>query len=172
MSNILDAKDSKGRELTTHRKVVDIIQNLFDENDVSYEMYDHAPVFTSDEAAKVRNTSLDMGAKALVWFADKKPILIVVPGDKKLDTNKFKMLFGVKDMRFASPAEVEELTSLKIGSIPPVGRALGLDSYYDESFKDKEMISFNAGSHSVSVTMLASELLNFESPKIAQFAKD
>lgn len=35
----------------------------------------------------------------------------------------------------ASPEEVTQLTGLKIGAIPPVGKAINLPSYFDQSLK-------------------------------------
>ena len=63
---------------------------MLDENKVEYKVIDHKPVFTSEDAAKIRGSSLKLGAKALIMKADKKSIMIVVPGDKKVDTSIFK----------------------------------------------------------------------------------
>lgn len=148
---------------TVYQKIIE----LLDSAGTAYEVYEHEPVHTSEEAAKIRETSLAMGAKALVWYADKKPILVVVPGDKRLNTNTFKSLFGVKNLRFATPEEVTQLTTLLIGSIPPIGKALGLKSYFDESIAEKESVAFNAGSHSISIVMAGRDLVNVEEPELA-----
>ena len=72
--------------------VLDKILKLLDEENIVYEKVEHEPVYTSEDAAKIRDTGLSMGAKALILFADNTPILVVVPGDKKLDFNLFKKL--------------------------------------------------------------------------------
>ena len=146
--------------------VLEKILNLFKEAGVPFEKYEHEPVFTSEEAAKIRNTDISMGAKALVFYADSKPVLLVVPGDKKADSKKFKKAFGIKDLRMAAPEEVLSLTGLKVGSIPPVGKAMNLPSYFDESFKLKDKVAFNAGMHTVSIVMTAKDLIRAENPKI------
>ncbi len=93
--------------------VLEKIQELLDDNHVNYTLTEHEPVHTSEEAAKVRGTTLSQGAKALIFFADKKPLLIVVPGDKRANLKKFKKTFSIKDLRMASPEEVTQLTGLK-----------------------------------------------------------
>ena len=102
----------------------------------------------------------------MVLYADKSPILVVVPGDKRLDMKKFKKEFKVKDLRMASPEDVFQLTNLKIGSIPPFGKSVGLKSYCDSSFKEKGQIAFNAGLHTTSIFMQARDYLHIEQPAL------
>ena len=90
----------------------------------------------------------------------------VVPGNEKLNVKKFKAAFGIKDLRFASPEEVIEITSLEIGAIPPVGKAMNLKSYYDKSFLGKELVAFNAGYHTKSIKMKSEDLIKVEGPII------
>jgi Ala-tRNA(Pro) deacylase len=154
--------------MTVYEKVT----NLLKDKGIEYKEITHEPVRSSQEAAKVRNSDLSLGAKALIFFADDDPILIVVPGDKKVDTNAFKKAFGVRDMRFATSAEVLDMTGIEIGAIPPLGKALNLKSYFDGSFLRKEEVAFNAGLHTASVFMKARDLIELEKPVIGEFAKD
>jgi Ala-tRNA(Pro) deacylase len=140
------------------------IKKLLDEAHIVYELLEHDPVYTSEEAARIRDSNLSMGAKALVLFGDKQPLLVVVPGDKKLNMKEFKRIFGIKDLRMATPDEVFSLTGVKVGAVPPVGKALNLKSYYDESFKSKDKVAFNAGMHTVSIIMQAADLIRLEDP--------
>ena len=146
-----------------------IIQKLNGEG-IEYSRIEHEPVYTSEEAARIRDADISMGAKAIVCFADKRPCLVVVPGDKKIGFKLFKALFGVKDMRMASASEVTVLTTLEIGAIPPTGSLMDLKSYFDESFKLKDRVAFNAGSHTVSVVMKARDLIKTEKPVFGDFA--
>ncbi len=150
--------------------VFEKITELFDSNKISYEVIEHEPVFTSADAAKVRDTSPSDGAKALVFVADKNPILVVLPGDKKVDTKIFKKIFNIKDLFMADKEKVCEVTTLEVGSIPPIGKVLGLKSYYDAVFKEKDVVVFNAGSHTKSIKMKAKDLITCEEPTFGGFA--
>lgn len=149
--------------------VLEKIKEILDSLNITYELLNHEPVYTSTDAAKIRDTRLSNGAKALIFVADGKPILIVVPGDKKVDLRKFKQQLHIKDLRMASLIEVKEITTLEVGSIPPVGKAMNLKSYFDSSFLKKGIVAFNAGSHSVSIRMKASDLIKVENPVIESF---
>jgi Ala-tRNA(Pro) deacylase len=109
--------------------VTEKIKSLLNENHIKFELLEHEAVFTSEQASQIRGTDISMGAKALVFYADRVPVLIVVPGDKKADLKKFKKTFGVKDLMIVSPDEVFNLTRLKVGSIPPFGNVMGLHTY-------------------------------------------
>ena len=135
------------------RPVYDRIKEELQKNGVSFEPYEHAAVKTSEEAAAIRNTPLSEGAKALVLYADKKPILVTVSGDRKLDTKEFRKQFGVKDLRMATPEEVIVVTGVEIGAVPPFGHIFGVSYYMDIALRDGEHVSFNAGSRTKSIRM-------------------
>jgi len=146
--------------------VFEKIKELLDKARISYEVIEHEPVHTSADAARVRGTDLSNGAKALVMYGDGNPLLVVVPADKKASFRKLKSHLGINDLRMASPEEVETLTTLKVGSIPPIGKAIDLPSYFDGSFSGKDMIVFNAGSLTTSITMSARDLIVVENPQM------
>ena len=147
------------------------IKFLLEENKVDYQLLEHGPVFTSEEAARIRGTKMEEGAKAIVFAADKKPILIVVPGDKKVDIKTFKENYRIRDLRLLKPEEVKELTVLEIGAIPPFGNVMGLPTYADFGITEKDRIVFNAGSHTRSVKMKAKDFIRLSNPIIGNFAK-
>ena len=94
----------------------------------------------------MRGTSLASGAKALVVKAGDKFVLIVLPADRKLDSKKAREAFGVKALRFASKEEVEQLTGLQPGSIPPFGSLFGLPTYCDPALAGNPVVLATAPS--------------------------
>lgn len=137
---------------------------------VSYEPYEHEPVRTSEEAAAVRNTPLSEGAKALLCMADGKPLMMVVPGDRKSDMKAFKKLYGVKDLRMATKEELEKLTGVELGAVPPFGHIFGMDTYMDESFRSLEHVSFNAGLRTKSIRISQKSYETIAHPTVGAFS--
>ena len=135
---------------------------------ISFGVLRHAPVFTSEEAAAVRGVALSSGAKALVVKAGDEFVMFVVPADRKLDSKKARAALGVKSTRFGSREEVEQLTGLQPGSIPPFGSLFNLRTYCDPALRDNETINFNAGDHSISVSMKCDDYLSAERPTLAE----
>src|SRR5439155_25103908 len=114
----------------------------------------------------VRGTSLASGAKALVVKAGEDFVLLVLPADRKLDSRKARAALGVKALRFATRAEVEQLTGLQPGSIPPFGSLFGLPTRCDPALVETPSINFNAGDHAISVQMAYGDFLAVERPAL------
>ncbi len=144
--------------------VLERILSTLDHHKVQYQKIEHTPVYTSEEAAQVRDSSLSMGVKALILMADKSPILVAIPGDTRLSFKKVKDSAGIKDLRMATKQEIKELTGLEVGSIPPFGNLMGIKTYFDLRIYQKDMVAFNAGSHTISVVMQAKDLVGLVQP--------
>jgi prolyl-tRNA editing enzyme YbaK/EbsC (Cys-tRNA(Pro) deacylase) len=148
-------------------EIFDRLESWLLQHHIAFTVLRHEPVFTSEQAAAVRGTSLASGAKALVLKAGDGFLLAVLPADRKLDSKKAREALGVKSLRFASKEEVEQLTGLQPGSIPPFGSLFGLKTYSDPALGENESINFNAGDHSVSVQMSYADYVRVETPTMA-----
>jgi Ala-tRNA(Pro) deacylase len=135
---------------------------------VAFTVLRHQAVFTSEEAAAVRGTPLSSGAKALVVKAGDEFLLLVLPADRKLDSKKARANLGVKALRFASREEVEQLTGLQPGSIPPLGSLFDLPTCCDPALALNPSINFNAGDHCISVQMSYANYAAVEKPRMAE----
>lgn len=173
-----DAREDQLRELGLYLKKPAVFEKVFDEiigllkdHGVTYEVMEHEPVLTSEDAARVRNTPLAEGAKALVMYADSKPIMVVVSADKRADANAFKKTYGVKDLRMATRDEAEKVTRTKIGAIPPFGNLFAIPLYVDKALTASEMIVFNAGEHTKSIRMKYKDFAKVTSPTVGEFSK-
>jgi Ala-tRNA(Pro) deacylase len=143
------------------------IRRWLQESGVTFRVLHHEPVYTSEQAAEARGTPLASGAKALIVKAGERFIFLVLPADRKADSRKVKELLGVKDLRFATPEEIEKLTGgLKPGSIPPFGSFFRLKTYCDKALGENKSINFNAGDHSTSVQMTYEDYVTVENPDL------
>lgn len=140
--------------------VVQKIKELLEKNNIWFETFEHEPVRTSEEAAKVRpGYSLKQGAKAIIVRIKKRGgekyfTMLVVPGDRRFDTDKVKSLLDAKDIRFATEEEVEEITGgVEVGGVPPFGNLFSLKVVADPTLFENEKIVFNAGDKRFSVAM-------------------
>ena len=146
--------------------VFERIEEMLRQAGVAFTVHRHAPVFTSEEAAAVRGVPLASGAKALVVKAGKAFVLLVMPADRKLDSRAARSALAVKAIRFASREEVERLTGLLPGSIPPFGSLFGLPTHCDSALIDQPFINFNAGDHAVSVQMTCADYIAVAKPAL------
>jgi Ala-tRNA(Pro) deacylase len=147
------------------------VSDLLEAKSVGFDVLRHAPVFTSEQAAEVRGTPLASGAKALICKADDQFVMIVLPADRKLASKAVRKAAGIKSLRFASRDEVQQLTGLTPGSIPPFGRLFGLATWCDERLAEHERINFNAGDHAISISMTYLDYIAAEQPKLGLYGE-
>jgi Ala-tRNA(Pro) deacylase len=159
--------------LSKYHPVVAQIIELLEKNSCWFETFEHKPVRTSEEAAKIRTGySISQGAKALIvrikiTNSDKKFVMLVVPADKRFDPAKVKAMFNAKDVRFATEEEVSDLTSdVQPGGVPPFGNLFNLEFIVDPLLFENEKIVFNAGDRSFSVAMKSEDYKRILEPRI------
>jgi Ala-tRNA(Pro) deacylase len=161
--------------------------DLLEKEKVEYRLYDHQPVYTSEEAAQVRGVELKTGVKAMVLkkipvgkdegvklSREDQYILADLAADKRLDFNKLKLLDSpVKKLEFAKKEEVIAVTGCEAGSVHPIGRLFGLDTYLDESVLGNESVNFNIGLLTKSVRIKKDDLVRILEPKVlGNFSKE
>lgn len=151
--------------------VFDRICQLLAARGVMFDVLRHGPVYTSEEAAAVRGTPLASGAKALICKADERFIMLVLPADRKLASKAVRKSQNIKSLRFGSHEEVAQLTGLAPGSIPPFGSLFGLPTWCDERLGEHPRINFNAGDHSISLSVNYADYLAAEQPLMGIFAE-
>ena len=152
--------------------VLDSIKKLLDENNVQYKCWTHEPVRTSEDAAKIRGTPLESGAKALVLRSEGKFLMVVIAGDKKMDLKKVKEVIKSRRLSLATPEEVLQVTHCEIGSVPPFGNLVSIPVYLDRSLLRSPVINFNAGRHDTSIAMSAEDYQAVVKPVLVDVAQD
>src|SRR5205823_3315744 len=155
------------RGMSVNATIFERLHNWLRDKGIPVTILHHEPVYTSEQAAAVRGTSLASGAKALVVKAGERFVMLVLPADRKLDSRKARETLGVKALRFATKEEVQELTGLQPGSIPPFGSLFQLPTYCDPALAENASINFNAGDHSISVQMSYRDYEAVEKPRLA-----
>lgn len=149
-----------------------LIKKMLDEHGVDYSVYEHEPVYTSEQAARVRGVELKTGVKALVLKTREGRFVIgLVAADRKIDLKKLARAVKTKSLRLASPEEVLKLTGCEVGSVHPFGNLYNIPTYMDKSVLENDVVNFNAGLHTISISMRSKDLKNLINPVIGEFSK-
>jgi len=149
--------------------VFEKIKEILNASGIKYSLKHHEPVYTSEQASRIRGDKLKQGAKAIIMDTSKNFVLIVLSAEKKINSKKLKKILKSKSLSFASHDKVKSL-GLESGSVPPFGSFFGLKTYVDKSLLENEDISFNAGSLTDSIKMKLKDYLAIEKPIIVDFS--
>ena len=147
---------------------------LFKSKGVEYTLFEHQLVYTSEEASKVRNVELKTGVKAmLVKSKDGGNYLLAdVAADRRIDFPKLESLAKARHFRFATRDEVLAATKCEPGSVHPLGRLFGIETFLDNSVLENEYVNFNIGMLTKSVKIRSKDLLRVLEPDLlADFSK-
>ena len=152
--------------------VTERLERWLRERGAPFRLLEHAPVFTSEEAARVRGTPIEAGAKALVLQTPEQAVHVVVPGHRRVDNARLRALLGTRTLRFATPEELLLLTGCVPGAVPPFGTLFGLPAFVDQGVTERDEIAFNAGSNSVSIIMRGDDFLRVSEARVHALARD
>ena len=132
----------------------------------------HNPVKTSEEAAAIRGVTLASGAKAVILKDCGKKLakegvpfyLLVQSASQRFDSKKFKAITKCKNARFANTEEVLEYSGCITGAVPPFGSLFTKPVFtmVDESLAENEMINFNCGLRTHSMSIKFSDYMKVE----------
>ncbi|MBS0625859.1 MAG: aspartate--tRNA(Asn) ligase [Verrucomicrobia bacterium] len=148
------------------------IIRLLHQHKVEFDHKTHEATPTSEDSARVRGISREEGVKALILRgkSTKKNYHFNIPSHLKLDMKAVADAVGEK-CEFEDPAVLEERYGLKIGSVPPFGTLLNLETYFDEQIRNHERAAFNCGLTTESIIMRSKDLIAIVDPKFGHFAK-
>ncbi len=154
------------------RQTLQAIRDLLTSRQVLFREVHHEPTYTSEQSAAARGEDIAIGGKAMVIKLDEAFHLFVLSAARSVDSGAIRKRLGARRSRFATPEELERLTGLVPGSVPPFGRPiLDLDLYADEAMLQNDRIAFNAGSLTDSIIMGMSDYLRAANPVVFPFSK-
>ncbi len=112
---------------------------------------------TVELAAKALNCDGSLIAKTLSFAVHDDIILIVAPGDVKIDNHKYKTRFGVKAKMLAAE-DAEKLIGHAVGGVCPFAVNDGVQVFLDESLKRFEYVYPACGSSNSAIKLTIPDL--------------
>jgi len=132
---------------------------LLEENKVAYEVVEHEPVYTNPAMAEALNVTESETVKSLVLKTKEgKLIVLVLPGNKKVNWKQAAAGAKTKKVSFAKPDEVRQTVGCEVGCVPPFGHLTLLPIYMDPDLTRKKEVYFNPGVHDKSFKIKAWDL--------------
>ena len=141
------------------------ILSLLTENKISYEVFEHEPVYTNPKMAEALQVSESETVKSLVLKTKEgKLMVLVLPGDQKLDWKKTAAKANTKKVTFAKEDEVKDAVGCEVGCVPPFGHMTEIPIYMDPQLAKKDFVYFNPGVHHKSFKIKAWDLKKLCNP--------
>jgi prolyl-tRNA editing enzyme YbaK/EbsC (Cys-tRNA(Pro) deacylase) len=105
---------------------------------------------TAEDAARAVGCPVSAIVKSLVFVViddegSEEPVVALVPGDLRLDTDRLAAVAGASGSRRASLDEVRQATGFAAGGTPPFGHASALRVFADNRLRRNEAVWAAAG---------------------------
>ena len=114
---------------------------------------------TAEAAARAVGGRLAQIVKSLVFLCDGRPVVAMVPGDRRADPRKVAAAAGSADARVAGADEVEEVTGFRPGAVAPFPLPRVDRIFIDRSLLGQEVVWTGAGSPKHLAAISPAELL-------------
>ncbi len=148
------------------------IKRFLDENDIPYETLVHPTAYTAQEVAAATHISGYELAKAIIVKSDDKNTMAVLPATQKINMKMLQEVLNVNNLRLATEEEFKELfPDCEIGAQPLFGNLYDIDVVADESIKESEHITFNAGTHTDAIKISREDWERVVKPGYASFTE-
>ena len=126
---------------------------------------------TAQQAADAMGCELGQIVKSLVFVVDGEPVLALVAGDRRGDTDAIAALVGGKKARFADAEMVRSATGYAIGGVSPFDLPEELPVLLDSSLARFEIVFPAAGTPSSMVRVRREELVELAAARVADISR-
>ncbi|HIE29740.1 TPA: YbaK/EbsC family protein [Candidatus Poribacteria bacterium] len=125
----------------------------------------------STSASKVFGIKLSQIAKAIVFDAVGKAILVLISGDRNVNVNRLREVVGVKKVKLAKPEFVLSNTGFVVGAVPPVAHSKPVKIYVDKSLFRNQIVYPAGGTTNSLFEIELEKLLNFINGEIVDIGQ-
>ncbi|MBS3759412.1 MAG: YbaK/EbsC family protein [Desulfobacterales bacterium] len=124
------------------------IQQILSDNGVDYHVVAHEPVYTNPAMAEALQVNESETVKSLVLNTKEGDMIVMVlPGDRRVDWKRVARAAGSKKVSFAKPENVKDRVGCDVGCVPPFGHLTPMAVYMDQTLVETPYIYFNPGVH-------------------------
>jgi Cys-tRNA(Pro) deacylase len=127
---------------------------------------------TAEDAARAIGCELRQIVKSLLFECDGRPVLVLVPGDRRADARKVAAATGADRAKVAAPAQVEEATGFAPGAVSPFGLRSVERVLVERSLLGVKLVWVGAGTHRHLAGLPPTELVRLSRAEAVDIAAD
>ncbi|MBO3757630.1 MAG: YbaK/EbsC family protein [Thermoproteota archaeon] len=123
------------------------LEEFLRSKNINFKIRFHGETYSAKKASEELGVSLSDIAKSILFISDDgNPLLVIVPGDKKINQSLLARMLGFKKLRLATAEEVLKFTGYEAGAVPPLGHKENIPVILDEILLAKKVIYAGGGS--------------------------
>jgi Cys-tRNA(Pro)/Cys-tRNA(Cys) deacylase len=143
---------------------------LLESRRIPYQVHEFSSeIRSAEDAAQAMGARPEHVFKTLVVLRERRrPLLVMVPGNRALDLKLLAEAAGEKKLRMATRKEAEDLTGLEVGGISALALLnKGFDVYADEMVLGLAEVYVSAGQRGINLSLRPQDLLQLTRARVA-----
>jgi Ala-tRNA(Pro) deacylase len=147
------------------------LEKYLRENDVAFDVREHPSAFTAQRVAAEDHVPGRMFAKVVIVTADGELRMVVMPAPECVDRDRAREALGVKELLIATESDFgTTFADCDLGAMPPFGNLYGLPVCVDASLTENELITFQAGTHTTTMTITVKDFIRLVKPQVIELS--
>lgn len=138
---------------------------------VAVEIHQFLNTKTAQDAADAVGCELAAIVKSLVFTVDERPVIGLIPGDRRLDAAALAGAVGGRRAVRAPLDVVREATGFVAGGTPPFGHATPIPVYADESLKRNDEVWAAGGTPDTVFPLSLADLIRLSGARWAEISE-
>lgn len=152
-------------------KCLERLKEYFNGHGVKYELRHHREVYTIQEVAAEIGEKGRFVAKVFIASAGGNPVMLVLAAPDHVDYERMKEYLGAEHVERAQEDQMRGwFPDCEVGAMPPFGNLYKVPVYLDRFLAGQSHITFQAGSHRDTMSILTSDYVRLVAPKVTRFA--
>lgn len=148
------------------------LETFLNENKLWYEFIEKPETIHTSDAAQKSGIDLKLVTKSLILLdQDKKPMLAIIPGDKKLSFSKFKGAVIAIKIRLVPFNEAENYSGYLPGATPMVYHKVKMKVVVDQSLVNNNYIYGGGGERTKLLKLKTKDVIRLNDAIIADICE-
>lgn len=137
---------------------------------VPFGVHIHPVALTAQAVAECAHIPTQLMVKVVVVVADGELAMLTLPTSRRVDLDRVRDLLDVREVRLANEAELSvAFPDCELGAMPPFGNLYGMPVYVDRSLESDRAIFFQAGTHTVALSIAYADFKRVVAPIVDEF---
>ncbi len=147
------------------------LEEFLIEKGVWFRIFDKISTIHTADASKVTGIPLKQITKSLVFLADRRPVLAVIPGDRKVDIDKLSKSISANEIKLVPFKEADKYSGYPPGGTPPIHHVNINTAVFDSELKRFKTIYGGGGSQDKMIEIKLDDALKLTDGIIASISK-
>lgn len=148
------------------------LKQFLDNHKVWHQFVIKSETIHTVDAANVTGIELHKVTKNLVSITDTgEYILLIVPGDSKVNLKKVAKILGVKKVRLVPFSDAENISGYPPGGTPSIGHKTQMRAIIEKKLMDFETVYCGGGSRDKLLEIRVQDIIKLNDAIVVEFVK-